>query len=98
MHSALTASLRSCRLQLASPSSTSIPISIAIFKRGPAGSLKDQVATSGPYADAISGVITPETHLEAGLYVIVPSTYAAKVEESFNINVYATRKIELTQI
>lgn len=94
----LTAIYFSSRLQLSSPSSTSIPISIAIFKRGPAGSLKDQVATSGPYADTISGVVTPETLLEAGLYVIVPSTYAANVEESFTINVYATRKIILTQI
>ena len=72
-----------------------MPISVAVFRRGPSGLLKDQVATSGPYADTISGVVTPDTHLDAGLYIIVPSTYAARVEESFALNVYATRKVEL---
>jgi calpain-7 len=76
----------------------SIPISVAIFKRGPSGSLKDQVSTSGPYADPVSGVATPQTYLEAGIYVLVPSTYAARVEGNFVINVYATRKLDLTVI
>ncbi|KAI5448818.1 cysteine protease, partial [Naganishia albida] len=87
-----------CRLLLSSPTLTSIPISIAIFKRGPSGSLKDQVSTSGPYADPISGVVTPLTYLEAGIYVAVPSTYAARIEESFTISVYATRKLELAAV
>ncbi|KAJ9091431.1 hypothetical protein QFC21_007221 [Naganishia friedmannii] len=84
-----------CRLQLAATTGTPIPISVAIFKRGPSGSLKQQVATSGPYADPVSGVVIPQTHLEPGIYVLVPSTYAGGTEASYIISVYATRKIEL---
>ncbi|KAJ9097859.1 hypothetical protein QFC19_006651 [Naganishia cerealis] len=87
-----------CRLQLAATTGTPIPISIAIFKRGPSGSLKEQVATSGPYADPISGVVCPQTHFEAGIYVLVPSTYASGTEANYVISVYATRKIELSAI
>jgi calpain-7 len=85
-----------CRLQLAATTGTPIPISIAIFKRGPSGSLKQQVATSGPYADPVSGVVIPQTHLEAGIYVLVPSTYAGGTEASYVVSVYATRKFEVS--
>ncbi|KAJ9115525.1 hypothetical protein QFC22_005286 [Naganishia vaughanmartiniae] len=85
-----------CRLQLATTTGTPIPISVTIFKRGPSGSLKRQVATSGPYADPISGVLIPQTDLEAGIYVVVPSTYAGGTEASYFISVYATRKVELS--
>jgi hypothetical protein len=35
----------------------------------------DQLATSGPYSDATSGVRIPKTRLEQGVYVLVPSGY-----------------------
>jgi calpain-7 len=97
-HPATDDSPRSCRLQLAAPTSYAIPISIALFKRGPSGTLKDQVSTSGPYTDPVSGVVTPQTFLEAGIYVVVPSTYAARVEAGFTISVYASRKLEMAAV
>ena len=60
--------------------------------------MKEQVSTSGPYADPVGGVVTPQTYLDAGIYVVVPSTYAARVEGHFTISVYASRKLELTSV
>ncbi|KAK8861370.1 hypothetical protein IAR55_002189 [Kwoniella newhampshirensis] len=63
------------RLYLPQPSPT--PINLTIFKRGLDGTLGEQIATTGPYADTLTGVCTRRVKLDSGIYVFVPSTYEA---------------------
>ncbi|WWD16725.1 hypothetical protein CI109_101156 [Kwoniella shandongensis] len=61
------------RLYLPQPSPT--PINLTMFKRGTKGTLGEQVATTGPYEDCLTGVSTGRVKLDSGIYVFVPSTY-----------------------
>lgn len=57
--------------------------------------LGQHVATSGPYSDARSGVVTPQVVLQPGRYVVVPSTYNPGLEASFKLVVYSSESSTL---
>ena len=80
------------RLQLAEPSSSSsVALNLTVFNPPTgAGALGRHVATSGPYSDAISGVVIEKLALQPGKYVVVPSTYRAGVQAAFKLIVYST--------
>ncbi|PPR00890.1 hypothetical protein CVT24_000375 [Panaeolus cyanescens] len=90
------------RLQLTQPSNQ-IPLNISIY---PAlqGDIKTALrsthqTTSGPYSDAIAGVVTPQITFGPGKYYIVPSTYAPGTEAAFRLIVYSsTSGIQLTLV
>ncbi|CAL1711572.1 unnamed protein product [Somion occarium] len=77
------------RLQLVD-GNAEVPINVTVFRLTEHGTLGSQVATSGPYADAISGVVTPQFLLQHGLYAVVPSTYTPGILASFRLLVYTT--------
>jgi calpain-7 len=58
---------------LASP----IPLNITLFARLTGSKPGEQLATSGPYSDALSGVVLRNTRLEAGVYLLVLSAWEA---------------------
>ncbi|WRT65480.1 uncharacterized protein IL334_002423 [Kwoniella shivajii] len=63
----------SSRLCLPRPSP--VPINMTIFRRGTGVKLGEQVSTTGPYSDALSGVSTGRVKLDSGIYILVPSSY-----------------------
>lgn len=69
---------------------------MAIFKKAPVGedstvaSSAVLVASSGPYSDAISGVVIKRQIFEKGEYIIFPSTSRQGLEETkFTIYVHS---------
>jgi len=77
------------RLQLVGAGRT-VSMNVTLFHLTKNRTLGTHVATSGPYSDAISGVVTPQVLLQSGSYVMVPSTYAAGVEADFRLMVYTS--------
>lgn len=66
------------RLILPNPPHPPIPINLTIFKRGENGSLGELVATTGPYAEGVSGVVwKSKIKLEAGVYLGLVSAWDA---------------------
>ncbi|TBU31057.1 hypothetical protein BD311DRAFT_657405, partial [Dichomitus squalens] len=77
------------RLQLAEPS-PSIALNLTVFNLPiGTGALGRHVATSGPYSDAISGVVIEKLTLQPGKYLVVPSTYKAGVQAAFRLIMYS---------
>lgn len=66
--------------RLTLPTPAPVPVNLTVFRRG-TGTLGEQVATSGPYVERVSGVSTGRCRLGAGIYVLVPSTYNAVLGE-----------------
>ena len=79
------------RLQLAEPSSySSVALNLTVFNPPTgAGALGRRVATSGPYSDAVSGVLIEQLTLQQGRYLVVPSTYNTGVEAGYRLIVYS---------
>ncbi|EJF55966.1 hypothetical protein DICSQDRAFT_175357 [Dichomitus squalens LYAD-421 SS1] len=78
------------RLQLTEPSPP-VALNVTVFNLPTGtGALGRHVATSGPYCDAISGVIIEKLTLQAGKYLVVPSTYKAGVQAAFRLIMYST--------
>ena len=78
------------RLQLAAPSpSTALNLTVFNPPAG-AGALGRHVATSGPYSDAIAGVVIETLSLQPGRYLVVPSTYKAGVQAAFRLVMYSS--------
>ncbi|ODO06320.1 calpain-like protease palB/RIM13 [Cryptococcus wingfieldii CBS 7118] len=71
------------------PTLVPLPINLTIFKRAEGGALGEQVATTGPYADALCGVSTGKIKLEAGIYLFVPSTYEQRSRGGWTLKVWA---------
>lgn len=65
------------------------PINLTVFKRNTDGALGDQVATTGPYTDTLSGVCIAKTKLESGIYLFIPSTYDKGAEGAWILNVWS---------
>ncbi|OCH90567.1 cysteine proteinase [Obba rivulosa] len=82
------------RLQLAD-SSPATPLNVTLFRPTQATSLGLHAATSGPYSDAVCGVVTPQITLQPGVYVVIPSTYNPGVERAFRLLVYSTNELEV---
>ncbi|EMD32932.1 hypothetical protein CERSUDRAFT_98944 [Gelatoporia subvermispora B] len=77
------------RLQVTDSSSTT-PLNVTLFRATQTTSLGAHVVTSGPYSDAVSGVVTPQITLQPGTYLAIPSTYSPGVERAFRLLVYST--------
>ncbi|KAF8608405.1 cysteine proteinase [Ceratobasidium sp. AG-I] len=83
----------SSRLQIISkpPLLSSAPaLNLTLFERSIQGTPGKQVATSGAYSDAVSGVLLPSTPVRPGTYLFIPSTYYPGVLSGFQIIVYST--------
>ncbi|KAF5383408.1 hypothetical protein D9757_006162 [Collybiopsis confluens] len=77
------------RLQLLRPSS-SISLNVTVYSASENLASDRHVMTSGPYDDAITGVITLLTSLPAGRYWVVPSTYNPGTQTDFQLIVFST--------
>lgn len=77
------------RLQLVD-SKAAAPINVTIFRSDEDGALGSQVATSGPYADALPGVVTPQVLVQPGRFILVSSTYSPGILASFKLIVYSS--------
>ncbi|BEI82526.1 hypothetical protein CcaverHIS002_0303940 [Cutaneotrichosporon cavernicola] len=66
--------------RLTLPNPAPVPVNLTVFRRG-TGTLGEQVATSGPYVERVSGVSTGRVRLTPGIYVLVPSTYNAVLDD-----------------
>ncbi|KAM5543052.1 hypothetical protein V8D89_003436 [Ganoderma adspersum] len=87
---ALSAAQVRFRLQLAAPS-PSLTLNLTLFNPPTgAGALGRHVATSGPYSDAVAGVVIETRSLQPGRYLLVPSTYKAGVQASFRLIMYSS--------
>jgi calpain-7 len=65
-------------------------LNLTLFERNAQGLPGKQVATSGAYSDAVSGVLLPGTSLHPGTYLFVPSTYYPGVIGNFQILLYSS--------
>jgi calpain-7 len=77
------------RTRLHLPEPLGHPINLTIFKRNTDGAIGDQVATTGPYSDTLSGVCINKTKLDAGIYLFIPSTYDKGTECAWTLNVWS---------
>ncbi|EUC62418.1 calpain-like protease palB, putative [Rhizoctonia solani AG-3 Rhs1AP] len=82
----------SARLQMASKQQSYPPpaLNLTLLERNAQGLPGRQVATSGAYSDAVSGVMLPSISLRPGIYLFVPSTYNPGVLGDFQILLYST--------
>lgn len=82
------------RLQLAGRHSSPFvtpALNVTVFPHRPENSpLPAHITTSGPYSDAISGVVTPSVTMKRGEYLIVPSTFREGIEASFRMEIFCT--------
>jgi calpain-7 len=77
------------RSRLHLPEPLGHPINLTVFRRNKDGALGEQVATTGPYSDTLSGVCIAKTKLEAGIYLFIPSTYDKGMEGTWTLNVWS---------
>ncbi|RPD57666.1 cysteine proteinase, partial [Lentinus tigrinus ALCF2SS1-6] len=77
------------RLQLSEPS-PSLALNLTVFNTSTGTTLGRHVATSGPYSDALSGVVIENLTLQPGRYLVVPSTYKPGMIAAFRLIVYST--------
>ncbi|PCH36605.1 cysteine proteinase [Wolfiporia cocos MD-104 SS10] len=80
------------RLTLSEPAPP-VSINVTIYQRKTPHAPATVVATSGPYADALAGVATPQAALQPGAYVVVPSTYHPGVQRAFRLTIYSTSPV-----
>ncbi|WWC60071.1 uncharacterized protein I303_102634 [Kwoniella dejecticola CBS 10117] len=79
------------------PNPSVIPINLTIFRRGPGGNLGEQVSTSGPYIDTVSGVSTGKVKLDKGIYLLVPSSFEA-VRTRWTVKVWSDITIAVESV
>ncbi|EJD46911.1 cysteine proteinase [Auricularia subglabra TFB-10046 SS5] len=78
------------RLQLTSRSPNAA-INLTLFEWDEARKkLGRQIATSGPYAERVSGALIQHSKLQPGRYCLVPSTYVPGLCINFRLVVYST--------
>ncbi|KZS95724.1 cysteine proteinase [Sistotremastrum niveocremeum HHB9708] len=77
------------RLRLIKPN-PSAALNVTVFQSLDTGQGKE-VLTSGPYSDAICGTATKATTLPKGKYVMIPSTFAAGIQERWELIVYHSK-------
>ncbi|ORX36377.1 hypothetical protein BD324DRAFT_651615 [Kockovaella imperatae] len=79
------------------PTSSPIPLNLTLFQRSDGGQIGDQVATSGPYSDSLSGVRLSRTKLDAGVYLLVPSAWdpGMGIGSEWELRVWADGPLEL---
>ncbi|KAI0629428.1 hypothetical protein C8Q77DRAFT_1220174 [Trametes polyzona] len=77
------------RLQLARSHPTA-SLNLTIFPASSSAVSGSHIATSGPYSDATSGVVIPQTTFQPGRYLAIPSTYHPGIQTGFVLIVYST--------
>ncbi|KAJ3553680.1 hypothetical protein NM688_g3481 [Phlebia brevispora] len=77
------------RLQLNKPT-PAVSINVTIFNATEKLGLGPHITTSGPYTDAVSGVVTPQIAVQPGTYYIIPSTFNPGVHTRFKMIVYSS--------
>ena len=89
--------MRRARAILPSRPATPIPLNLTLFRRNNASALGEQVATSGPYSDAVCGVHVPRTKVAKGVYVLVVSPWerGMGLGEKWEVRVWADGPLEL---
>ena len=74
-------------------------INVTVFNSSATSVLGSHVATSGPYTDAVCGVATPKTAIQAGTYFVIPSTYNPGIEAKFKLLIYtSTSGVSVTHV
>lgn len=76
-------------------------LNLTLFRRSEGSKLGSQVATSGPYSDAVSGVRIPRTTVaEPGVYVLVVSAYEAGAAKGarWRLDVWADSTFEVEKV
>lgn len=74
------------------PHPAPVPVNITLFRRAVgATGIGEQVATSGPYTEATSGVALPRTKLSPGVYLLIPSTYEGGMEAAWVLDVWGDK-------
>lgn len=69
-------------------------LNISLFRQQSSGGTL--VATSGPYSDAIGGVVTPLVSLEPGSYLAVPSTYNTGEHRAYKLLIYSKDAVKIS--
>ncbi|KAF8589518.1 cysteine proteinase [Ramaria rubella] len=77
------------RMQLLQ-ASPSLALNVSLFSIDKAGGPGKQLLTSGPYSDAIAGVVIPHSSVSSGDYLLIPSAKTSGVEAGFQISLYST--------
>lgn len=86
----MSSRIQRIRLQLPQRSS-STSLNVTLFRSShDSKSIGKHIITSGPYSDAISGVVTPQVSLNPGKYLIIPSTYHPGFTSGFRMTVYSS--------
>lgn len=83
-----TAAVLQARLYLPTPGN--VPTNLTLFRRG-TGGIGEQLATSGPYVEAVSGVAVSKTRLSPGVYLLIPSTYQRGVRNEWILDIWADK-------
>ncbi|ORY29529.1 hypothetical protein BCR39DRAFT_531983 [Naematelia encephala] len=52
-----------------------VPINMTLFRRSTSSSLGEQITTSGPYSETITGILIPRLKLDSGIYLGVISSW-----------------------
>lgn len=74
-------------------------INVAIFaKRSEDENIGAEIVSSGPYADNVCGVTIKPAILEAGEYIVIPSTFDSQVEAEFLLDVYGDKPITFSKL
>ncbi|KAI0827990.1 hypothetical protein BC628DRAFT_1432146 [Trametes gibbosa] len=85
------------RLQLARAHATG-SLNLTIFHASVGATASTHVATSGPYSDATSGVVIPQTTFQPGRYLAIPSTYNPGIQAGFVLIVYSTTALQVVPV
>ncbi|KAI0669613.1 hypothetical protein C8Q78DRAFT_1070706 [Trametes maxima] len=85
------------RLQLVRPTPTA-SLNLTMFNTSAGATSGAHIATSGPYSDAISGVVIPLTTFQPGRYIAIASTYNPGVLAGFVLIVYSTVSVQVTPV
>ncbi|KAH9855926.1 hypothetical protein C2E23DRAFT_723547 [Lenzites betulinus] len=85
------------RLQLARAHPTA-SLNLTIFHASAGATSSTHIATSGPYSDATSGVVIPQTTFQPGRYLAIPSTYNPGIQAGFVLIVYSTAALQVVPV
>lgn len=70
---------------------TPVPLNLTLFQRASGSTLGNQIATSGPYSDTVSGVSFGKSKVCSGVYslVISPWQKGMAIGEKWEVRIWA---------